>query len=277
MKRFLLLSATIVINVIASAQTKSIVYFDSNKNDLSAAAVKSLDSVVNFLQDKNGCQIAISGYCDNTGIDRFNQILSDFRAESVFNYFREKKLDANFSFKGYAATNPIADNALESGKSKNRRVEILITLKKVEAVIVEKKVEPIVAESIPNTKPSALEANSKSEDLEVGKILILKNLNFEGGTSTLLKESAPSLKLLLKLLEDNPTMEVEIEGHVCCANDMALSVDRALTVLEYLVNNGINEKRLKYAGHSWNNPIASDATEEGRKSNRRVEIKILKK
>ena len=58
---------------------------------------------------------------------------------------------------------------------------------------------------------------------------------------------------------------------------MALSVDRALTVMEYLVMNGINEKRLKYAGHSWNNPVASDATEEGRKQNRRVEIMILKK
>jgi outer membrane protein OmpA-like peptidoglycan-associated protein len=83
--------------------------------------------------------------------------------------------------------------------------------------------------------------------------------------------------LLLKLMKDNPALEIEIEGHVCCANDMRLSVDRALTVLEYLVRNGIQEKRLKYKGHSNYNPITEENNEEERIMNRRVEVMVLKK
>ena len=75
MKKILLLSATIVINVIASAQTKSTVYFDSNKNDLTTTSTKCLDSLVNFFKDKNDYQITINGYCVNTGLI----LLSDIR------------------------------------------------------------------------------------------------------------------------------------------------------------------------------------------------------
>lgn len=239
-----------------------------------------MDSLVSFLKDKSSYKIDIHAYCDNTGNGNSNQALSDQRAEIIFDYFKNKNLNGTLTFKGHSDANPIADNSTESGKAKNRRAEIIVTVAEPPPVAVKKTIEPeppIIVAIPPTESPTLLDDVSKAEDLEIGKILVLKNLNFVGGTSTLLKESEPSLKLLLKLLKENPTMEIEIEGHVCCANDMALSVDRALTVMEYLVTNGIKEKRLKYAGHSWNNPVASDATEEGRKQNRRVEIMILKK
>ena len=129
MKKTILLFITIIINVIASAQTKSIVYFDSNRSELKPASKKVLDSIKTFLKDKKDCKITISAYCDNTGIDRFNQILSDFRAESVFNYFRNENLNITFtSIKGYSSDNPIADNVSEAGKAKNRRVEIAVSI-----------------------------------------------------------------------------------------------------------------------------------------------------
>ncbi|CAN5476353.1 OmpA family protein [soil metagenome] len=279
MKKIILLFS-IVISVVAKAQTKTIVHFDSNKTDLKTASILSLDSLIYFLKDKNDFYIVINGYCDNTGIERFNQILSDFRVEAVFDYFKNKNLNGHFSFKGYSSSNPIADNTSENGKAKNRRVEILITIPEIAPPIATKVMEQeviIPPISTNHVKAKILDDSSKVEDLAVGKILVLKNLNFVGGTAQLLKESEPSLKLLLKILKENTTMEIEIEGHVCCANDMALSVDRALVVLEYLVKNGIEEKRLKYAGHSWNNPVASEETEFGRQQNRRVEIMILKK
>lgn len=277
-KKKILLLLFVVICVIASAQTKSIVYFDSNKSDLKPTALKTLDSLADFLKDKNCMMVDAIGYCDNTGGNNFNQVLSRKRADVVYDYIKAnyKNSIRALSSKGNSSSNPISDNSTEEGKAKNRRVEIFVTL--IQPEIVEKVAEIKKVETTPVIeKPNKLDKDSKIEDLEVGKILVLENMNFVGGTATLLKESEPSLKLLLKILKENPTMEIEIEGHVCCANDMALSVDRALTVMEYLVNNGINEKRLKYAGHSWNNPIASDQTEEGRIQNRRVEIMILKK
>jgi outer membrane protein OmpA-like peptidoglycan-associated protein len=77
---------------------------------------------------------------------------------------------------------------------------------------------------------------------------------------------------------NNPTLEIEIAGHVCCADDMPLSVLRAKTVYSYLVKNGISEKRMTYRGYSRNKPIfEDDSFEENARANRRVEIKILKK
>ena len=276
MKRFLLLAATIVINVIASAQTKSIVYFDSNKNDLTTTATKCLDSLATFIKDKNGSQITISGYCDNTGIDKFNQILSDFRAETVFNYFRSKNLKANFSFKGYASANPIADNSTENGKAKNRRVEIII-ITIAPSPKIETKIPEVTKSEIAEPK-KAFSTTSTIADLEVGKTLILENLNFEGGTAILLAEAKPTLDLLIKTMKDNPTLEIEIGGHVCCSNDMPLSIMRAKTVYNYLSKKGIDESRMTYKGYRRNKPIIEDDRQEAdAKVNRRVEITVIKK
>ena len=207
MKKIILL-LSIVISVIAKAQTKTIIHFDSNKSELKTASIQSLDSLVTFLKDKSDCELVINGYCDNTGIDRFNQILSEFRVEAVFNYFKNKNLNGHISFKGYSSSNPIADNNTETGKAKNRRVEILITITEPTPSAVKKMAEPeeitTPISAIPE-KPKMLDDNSKIDDLAVGKILILKNLNFVGGTSELLKESEPSLKLLLKILDRKST------------------------------------------------------------------------
>lgn len=287
MIKSILLFIALVLNQISYSQTKSILFFDSNKSELTVPSVRLLDSLVSLLKDKGDFQIVINGYCDNTGNEDWNQKLSEQRSKNIFNYFKNKNLNTeNISFKGFSSIAPIAKNNTEIGKSKNRRAEILITILDTSPLVQEKS-PPLVQEKI-DTKPfeqepgttliknRSLETNSDIENLEVGNILTLKNLNFEGGTAILLKESEPSLKMLLKLLKEHVTLEIEIEGHVCCANDMQLSIERALTVLEYLVNNGIDEKRLKYAGHSFNNPVASEKTEEGRKQNRRVEIMILK-
>lgn len=278
MKNIFQLVLCLTLTLSLNAQTKTVIHFDSNKSELGSSSVLLLDSIFQFIKPLNSYTITVNGYCDNTGNENDNKILSEKRAKVIMNYFKNAGLNAaNISGKGFSANDPVASNMNEKGKAKNRRAEILITIKKQEPVIVTEPVKPKKEERVKPKKAEVLSDTSSSNSLDVGNILVLKNLNFEGGTAKLLPESKPSLKTLLKLLKDNPTMEIEIEGHVCCANDMPLSVDRALTVLEYLVRNGINENRLKYAGHSNYNPIASELTEEGRIQNRRVEIMILKK
>ena len=261
---------------------KVIIYFDSNKNELNKSSVHILDSIASFLLSAKDYQVSINGYCDNSGEESKNQSLSEKRANTISNYLKNKNIPKQFiSAKGFSSNNPISNNNSEIGKAKNRRAEIIININAplgvqpplMKAISI---TPPVSVDSGTITKTEMLNPDSKVKDLEVGKIFIIRNLNFHDGTADLLSESKPALKELLKLMKDNPSLEIEIEGHVCCENNMEISVERALTVLEYLVNNGISENRLKYAGHSNNNPIANDNTEEGRKQNRRVEIMILK-
>jgi outer membrane protein OmpA-like peptidoglycan-associated protein len=80
-------------------------------------------------------------------------------------------------------------------------------------------------------------------------------------------------------LQSKPTMKIAIYGHtdnVGNANDnIVLSQSRAKEVMEYLISQGIDAKRLAYEGFGANKPKASNATEEGRAINRRVEFIIL--
>ena len=127
----------------------------------------------------------INNNCDNTGIDRFNQILSDFRAESVFNYFRNENLNITFtSIKGYSSDNPIADNVSEAGKAKNRRVEIAVSIAGSTTNVEEKKEtknseskqvsEQVIVSEVYEAK-KAFSENSTINDLEIGKTLVLQN------------------------------------------------------------------------------------------------------
>jgi outer membrane protein OmpA-like peptidoglycan-associated protein len=72
-------------------------------------------------------RIRIEGHTDNTGLDRYDQLLSERRAESVKLYLtRHFPIEANrLSVRRYGQNNPIASNNTPEGKDKNRRVQVL--------------------------------------------------------------------------------------------------------------------------------------------------------
>ncbi len=116
--------------------------------------------------------------------------------------------------------------------------------------------------------------------LKVGEIAPLNNIFFVQSKAEMLPESKPELERLLRLLNDNPELEIELGGHTdnqgpSLAN-MELSESRALSITSFLIDNGIDKKRINSKGYGDKKPIASNANEESRKKNRRVEIKILK-
>ncbi len=115
--------------------------------------------------------------------------------------------------------------------------------------------------------------------VKVGKKVVLNNILFETGKSVLTTSSYSELDRLVGILEDNPLMRIEISGHTdntgSLALNLRLSQTRAQAVVEYLVRIGIDRSRLEYVGYGPNQPIADNATAEGRKMNRRVEFKIL--
>jgi len=117
--------------------------------------------------------------------------------------------------------------------------------------------------------------------VKVGESIVLENIFFESGSYELLPESTVELEKLYDFLIKNPTLKVEISGHTDNVGDgeynQKLSVERAKSVVDYLINNGISSARLSYVGYGFTKPIASNDTEEGRKQNRRSEFKIVGK
>ncbi len=111
------------------------------------------------------------------------------------------------------------------------------------------------------------------------KTVILKNINFVQGKPIVLKKSFSELKKLAEVLLRNPDVHIRIEGHtdnVGVKKDlMELSWNRAEAIKEFLVDEGVNPDNLSTIGYGDSRPITSNANEEARRKNRRVEIRII--
>ncbi len=115
--------------------------------------------------------------------------------------------------------------------------------------------------------------------LQPGEKIVLKNIFFDTDSFDLKKESYAELNTLVDLLKENPDLKVEIGGHTDNVGsreyNLKLSENRARSVYNYLIGKGIDEKRLKYKGYGFSEPVADNSTEKGRAKNRRTEMKVL--
>lgn len=113
----------------------------------------------------------------------------------------------------------------------------------------------------------------------IGSKIVLSNIEFDLAKATLRPSSYPELDRLVKLLKAYPRMEIEIGGHTDNTGTLAinqkLSTERAKSVVDYLIENGIRASRLSYTGYADKQPIADNNTEQGRQLNRRVEFKVI--
>jgi len=119
------------------------------------------------------------------------------------------------------------------------------------------------------------------DNLSVGNKIVLNNIFYDFDKATLRTESAAELERLTKLLNDMPTLKIEISGHTDSkgADDynMKLSQSRAQAVVDYLIKKGITTSRLVAKGYGETQPIATNDSDEGRQLNRRTEFQILSK
>ena len=117
------------------------------------------------------------------------------------------------------------------------------------------------------------------DNAEIGDRFRLNQIYFEFNSSELLTMSYIQLDSLYNILEQKPTVRIEIRGHTDnIGNDnynKKLSVERAASVYNYLIEKGIPKTRMKYRGFGPNIPVADNSTEQGRELNRRVEIFIV--
>jgi outer membrane protein OmpA-like peptidoglycan-associated protein len=119
------------------------------------------------------------------------------------------------------------------------------------------------------------------KNVAVGSIIVLRNIFFDFDKATLRPESTNELERLIKLLNDLPTLKIEIGSHTDSKGsddyNMKLSQSRSESVVSYLINHGIAKDRLVAHGYGETKPIDTNDTDEGRQNNRRSEFKILSK
>jgi len=115
--------------------------------------------------------------------------------------------------------------------------------------------------------------------VEVGAQIVLNNIFFEFDEDELLPESIGELNRLLQLLKENPQIKVEIAGHTDALGsegyNVKLSLKRADTVSQWLIDHGIDAARIEAKGYGKSQPIADNDTDEGRAQNRRVTFTIV--
>ena len=292
MKKYLSI-VLLFIAVSGFSQEQFSVFFESNKFELQKAEISKLNTWMEA--NKEVKIVAINGYTDEDGSVGFNDTLAKKRVSFIFNEIAGKvKIREDFKTRSFGELhNQSAD------KSQNRKVTIYYILQKElsreDEILGIKKIEeapkpkPVtnypdkISISNPNgtTSEYKLDVNFMKQvnDSKAGEKLKIENLNFQFNTFAIVNESRGKLYELLLVMQNNPTLKIEIQGHICCnpSNKGKLSEERAKAIKNFLVGQGIDNKRVTFKGFGSTQPIypLPEKTEEERAGNRRVEILIL--
>jgi outer membrane protein OmpA-like peptidoglycan-associated protein len=139
--------------------------------------------------------------------------------------------------------------------------------------------QPDTTKPQPEPKKDVTLAGVERSDLKEGQVIRLKNVYFQADSSNITSDSYEALNNIFEFLYANKDVIIEVGGHTNSRpqHDYAdnLSNLRAKSVMQYLVDKGIEPRRIKYKGYGKRQPIATNSTVAGRRLNQRVEIKIL--
>jgi outer membrane protein OmpA-like peptidoglycan-associated protein len=118
------------------------------------------------------------------------------------------------------------------------------------------------------------------KNAKVGERIKLSNIYFYNNSAQTVSKSQTTLYDLLCVMEDNPKLKIEIQGHICCQietdiNDV--STARAKAIYNFLIRNKIDRTRMSYKGFGTTRPIypIPEKNEIEANENRRVEIMIV--
>lgn len=262
--------------LLKAQEIKLTILFDFNK---SVIPDSSLLQIAKLISTYKIDRILLEGHCDSVGSKEYNFALSNKRSNEIKKLLNQNGISKS-SIKtciGFGKEKPLNNNATEFERQLNRRV--VMTVFEKEPINSVKAIDKIISLEKPTLK---------KYDLSVGKSIVLENLLFIGGRHVIKNESKEILEELFDLMDENPKLEIEIQGHVCCTVDEPdgydwdegthnLSENRAKAVYQFLIRKGINANRMIFKGYGGTRKINEDeSTEELKSENRRVEFKVLK-
>jgi outer membrane protein OmpA-like peptidoglycan-associated protein len=260
-----------------NAQDIQTIYFDFDVYTLSS---KNKSTLKTFIQKIDNQSLTISGFTDPIGTEEYNNQLADKRIEQVKVFLLENGVSSQQISQ---ASTPKNNGSNTDPYHLQRKVviEIIPSELPIENEVIA--LEPKVEKATP--KQTSIE---NIDNLEVGESLVVENLEFIPGRHFPQPYSEPELVKLLKILQQHPKLQIEIQGHICCVTDRKdgydsdtrtwdLSVNRAKFVYEYLVNKGIDSSRLSYTGLGATQKLFPEINEQNRQANRRVEIVVVEK
>lgn len=117
------------------------------------------------------------------------------------------------------------------------------------------------------------------QPIEVNASVVLRNIFFDINKYELQPESQIELDKIVQLMQDNPGLKIQIEGHTdnvgTTADNQKLSQNRAKSVVTYLNSKGVQLEKLIAKGFGASKPVADNKTDEGKAQNRRTELKVI--
>jgi outer membrane protein OmpA-like peptidoglycan-associated protein/tetratricopeptide (TPR) repeat protein len=206
--------------------------------------------------------------------------------KKTFTVFKGKTIDA-LTKKAVEASIEITDNStgkvIETFTTNSATGKFIITLISGKNYGIAVKADGYLFHSENFDIPKGSDDNLVNKTIELKNIAIgskieLRNIFFDIGKANLRSESNSELDRLVKLMQDVPSLKIEIGGHTdntgSASLNQKLSQDRADAVVNYLKSNGISAGRMNAKGYGDSVPVASNANESGRQQNRRTEFEI---
>ncbi len=264
------------------ARDSFVVYFALDEDALSTPAKSFLDSLGYRAALHRGQDYYLIGYADYVGSSGYNDSLSLRRAQAVQHHLLTLGLRAE-NMRSVAGRGEISrpGRTARTGYAPDRKVVIARARGGFDRPQPEK-VKPV------KPRRSRLTIDSLAA-VPVNEVVVLRNMYFPVGRHVLYRESYPELDALAAALEENPTMRVRVEGHVCCIDprvaddaldddtgERNLSFARAKYIVDYLVRSGVEPERLEYSGFGKSRPVVvPELSDADAVQNRRVEVRVL--
>lgn len=277
------------------SQEQFVVFFNTNAFELDT---KEMSRFKSWITNNSHTKIlSIHGFTDEDGSSGYNDTLAQKRVDHIY-----KSLNNQIKIREDFKTLNVGERFIQAkNKSENRKVVIYYLLEKdffrenellgikEEAIVLEPIPEIVYPEILvyenPNGTKSEFKLNvdfmKKLAEAPVGEKLKMDNLNFIINTFAVVPESRSKMFELLLVLQKNPGLKIEIQGHLCCVSEdrKDLSTQRAKAINNFLVYNNISKDRLSFKGYGSSVPLfpLPEKDESERAANRRVEILIVEK
>ena len=255
---------------IAAILANEAIQFRAGSSEIEPASQGVIAAIADVLRECPGAEFEVGGHSDSSGDEAANQRLSEARATAVVAALRAEDLPlVMLTSRGYGAAHPLAGNETPAGRTRNRRIEILLVdpTKAAEAAVE------------PGEDPAAAAGKAQACAEEIAAILQSGAVEFGLGSAEIVPESAGLLAAVAETMRTCPGASFEIGGHTDSRGraevNQQLSEKRAEAVREALAGEDLPDITLVSRGYGADRPIADNDTAEGRMRNRRIEITLL--